>query len=82
MNFSSLKSFLFLSLIFSFFYAREYSCSDLDSIITEHYDNQNYEVAYSIAKANKDKSDCESLFYFHLGNIFKKFDNFNETRSL
>ena len=30
-----------------------------------------------MAKKNKDKESCDAFFYFNLGKVFKKFDDFN-----
>ena len=63
-------------------YAKELSCSELDSIVSVRYSNKDYEIAHVMAKKNKEKESCEAMFYFKLGKVFKKFDDFNSTREM
>ncbi len=69
-------------IILSFVYSRGFSCNEIDSIITNRFDSGDYEIAHNMAKKNKDKETCEATFYFNLGKVFKKFDDFNTTREM
>tara|TARA_B100000945_G_scaffold216072_1_gene174221 strand:+ start:791 stop:2287 length:1497 start_codon:yes stop_codon:yes gene_type:complete len=83
MNFKFLTRYIsILFLIVNIFYARGFSCSEIDSIIANRYGSGDYEIAYNMAKKNKDKESCDALFYFNLGKVFKKFDDFNTTRDM
>ena len=75
-------SFCFILILASFSYSKQLSCSEIDSIISLRYENRDYEIAHNMAKKNKDKESCEAMFYFRLGKVFKKFDNFNSTREM
>lgn len=66
----------------SIFYARGYSCVEIDSIITNRFESGDYEIAHTMAKKNKSKDACDANFYFNLGKVFKKFDDFNTTREM
>tara|TARA_B100000676_G_scaffold292538_1_gene328282 strand:+ start:468 stop:1952 length:1485 start_codon:yes stop_codon:yes gene_type:complete len=73
---------LFLATLLTFCFSRGYSCSEIDSIISQRYISGDYEIAHNMAKKNKEKEDCEALFYFNLGKVFKRFDDFNTTREM
>ena len=56
MNFKFLTRYVsILFLIVNIFYARGFSCNEIDSIIANRYDSGDYEIAYNMAKKNKDK---------------------------
>jgi len=76
------QNLLFLITISTLIYSRGYSCTEIDSIISNRYNNGDYEIAHNMAKKNKDKESCDALFYFNLGKVFKKFDDFNTTREM
>ena len=76
------KYIFFLIAIPSLCFSRGYSCSEIDSIISNRYSNGDYEIAHNMAKKNKDKEACDAFFYFNLGKVFKKFDDFNSTRDM
>ena len=80
LKFLRYSQIFFLSL--SFFYARGYTCNEIDSIITNRFENGDYEIAHTMAKKNKSKDACDANFYFNLGSVFKKFDDFNTTREM
>ena len=82
MMFKFLRYIQIFVLMISVFYARGFSCSEIDSVITNRYSNGDYEIAHTMAKKNKDKEDCDANFYFNLGKVFKKFDDFNTTREM
>ena len=73
---------LFFTLLSSLCLSRGYTCSEIDSIISNRYNNGDYEIAHNMAKKNKDKESCDAFFYFNLGKVFKKFDDFNSTREM
>ena len=82
MIFKLLRNIHLLFLIIGISYAKEYSCTEIDSIMSNRYNKGDYEIAYNMAKKNKSRESCEAMFYFNLGNIFKKFDDFNSTREM
>ena len=71
---------LFLLLLFSFSFSREYTCEDLDSIIGGWITKGKLEVAYEISLKNIDKKSCHYNFYYNIGNTLKNFDDFNNAR--
>ena len=42
--------------------SRGYTCSEIDSIISNRYNNGDYEIAHNMAKKNKDKESCDAFF--------------------
>jgi Flp pilus assembly protein TadD len=80
LKFFRYSQIFFISL--SIFYARGYTCSEIDSIINNRFNNGDYEIAHTMAKKNKSKDACDANFYFNLGKVFKKFDDFNTTREM
>ena len=77
-----IQNIILLIVIFSFSYSKDYSCSEMDSIITSRYNNGDYEIAHNMAKKNKEKESCSAFFYVHLADVFKKFDDFSSTREM
>ena len=67
------KYIFFLIAIPSLCFSRGYSCSEIDSIISNRYNNGDYEIAHNMAKKNKDKEACDAFFYFNLGKIVLDF---------
>jgi tetratricopeptide (TPR) repeat protein len=82
MRFIFLRYIQIFILTFGVFYARGFSCNEIDSVITIRYNDADYEIAHNMAKKNKDKEACDAKFYFNLGKVFKKFDDFNSTREM
>ena len=80
----NIRFFTILIILSSFYYSKQYTCSEIEDLIVERYDKGEYDIAYNMAKKNKTKEGegCDAFFYVRLANIFKKFDDFKSTREL
>ena len=78
MNIRFIIFFTILTILSSFYYSKQYTCSEIEGLITTRYNNGEYDIAYNMAKKNKAKEGegCDAFFYVQLANIFKKFDDF------
>ena len=82
MNYRLFKNISFLIFLFAFINSKEFTCSEIKTKISDRYNNGQYDIAHNMAKTNKDKEGCSSSFYFQLGQIFKLFDDYKNTREM
>ena len=77
-----IQNITIIIICFCFSYSKNYSCLEIDSMITARYNQGDYEIAHNIAKKNKEKDDCNTFYYIRLADVFKKFDDFGSTRNM